>query len=715
MPLALQLNDKAGAWSGRWVSTTVGLIENPTDNSLPPNIRGKANYLDHATGYLIVHAQQNISNSNKTQSGFKHLIVYKAKSKSLYDKTNIIDSVPHYLEDGVTIDYYEFTYIGSWSNGNIADTSSSKRFNNGFTTWNNNLDLYGSGELTSYTAEEPFGTLRPTKGAINCLFEFSSYVKKEGVNYGQLLFTDFQLDINNMTPEEDREYYVRMAKGLSDILLYGHSNVDWREEVEKSSGGCDWKVDLDGTKNPNVLIKWTPQEGIQEYLDNGYYVHMSVGVIGFTTGEPTNFSEFNIIDGSDGSITTTYNDLLLKAQKGDDVPDFIQKVTNVFAKNNIELRFSLNYQKENDSGEIVRENTSICFARFSYAAERISKGILAGQADDGSTVEWGGSEDYNNDSADTSSDNYNSSSDEGTNDGSDFGDVTDSAVSIYQLTSAQLEQFKNYLWGDNFIQDIKLVNNNPMENIVGIKRFPISAGISGSGSVVVGNVDTGVSASICARTKTITKTISVPSHYKNFLDYAPYTSVSLYLPFVGVIEVDTNRVIGKSIQIKCSIDYVQGTCVYYVYDYKHCLLGQYSGMCAIDSPVTGNNNAQVTSAYVMGGGSTVASLATGNVLSATMTALSTAQVKHHYETKGSFNSACLGGANQNIVLVVDYPMYQNLSKFNHTKGRKCNLSKKISELKGYTVFNDSIDLSGIGGTKEEIEELKNLMIGGVYL
>lgn len=713
MSIAVQLNDKAGAWSGYWRLGPFD-VENANDDSLPPDIRGKATYLDHATGNLLVRAQKNVNDGGKVQSGYKGFIVYKAKSSRLQGLSrSIVDYVPHYLEDGVTIDYYEFTYFDGWWSGDL--TNLRDRFYNGFNVISKGLDLYGSGELTIPVAEEPYGSLIQVKGSINCLFEFSNYAKKSGVTYGQLVFGDFELDLNTMTPEEDRAYYVKMVKGLSDILLYGSTNVGWRDSVDKPNGGCDWKVDLDGTKNPNILIKWTPQEGIKEYLDNGYYVHMSVGVIGLTTGEPTNFSEFNIINGADGSITTTYNDLLLKAQKGDDVPDFIQKITNVFAKNNIELRFSLNYQKENESGEVVRENTSICYARFSYTAERISKGILNGQADDGSTVEWGGSEDYNNDSADTSSDNYNSSSDEGTNDGSDFGDVTDSAVSIYQLTSAQLEQFKNYLWGDNFIQDIKLVNNNPMENIVGIKRFPISAGISGSGSVVVGNVDTGVSASICARTRTITKTISVPSHYKNFLDYAPYTSVSLYLPFVGVIEVDTNRVIGKSIEIKCSIDYVQGTCVYYVYDYKHCLLGQYSGMCAIDSPVTGNNNAQVTSAYVMGGGSTVASLATGNVLSATMTALSTAQVKHHYETKGSFNSACLGGANQNIVLVVDYPMYQNLSKFNHTKGRKCNLSKKISELKGYTVFNDSIDLTGIGGTKEEIEELKNLMIGGVYL
>ena len=680
------------------------------DYGSKPNISelGKYEVVDAIDGILLRHNLPNSRNGNKIQSGFDQIAVWKLKTNKVVTHNNIVDTL--ILEDGTI---YQ-TYCNAWNKGDkTIYGGGSGSFSNYFSSYNDKLPINGSYSWDGLR-ESLDGEVKTIRGNGNISPDISNIYPKYDVEKPvPIVIRDFE-ESWLLDDSSKRSSWVDIVKSLSDILLHG-TNIGWREDVTKKQSGCDWKVDLDGTKNPNVLIKWTPQEGIQEYIDNGYYVHMSVGVIGFTTGEPTNFSEFNIIDGSDGAITTTYNDLLLKAQKGDDIPDFIQKLTNVFAKNNIELRFSLNYQKENESGEIVRENTSICFARFSYTAERISKGILDGQADDGSTVEWGGSEDYNNDSADTSSDNYNSTSDEGTNDGSDFGDVTDSAVSIYQLTSAQLEQFKNYLWGDNFIQDIKLVNNNPMENIVGIKRFPISAGISGSGSVVVGNVNTGVTASICTRTRTITKTISVPSHYKNFLDYAPYTSVSLYLPFVGVIEVDTNRVIGKSIEIKCSIDYVQGTCVYYVYDYKHCLLGQYSGMCAIDSPVTGNNNAQVTSAYVMGGGSTVASLATGNVMSATMTALSTAQVKHHYETKGSFNSACLGGANQNIVLVVDYPMYQNLSKFNHTKGRKCNLSKKISELKGYTVFNDSIDLTGIGGTKEEIEELKNLMIGGVYL
>lgn len=666
--------------------------------------------VDAIDGILLRHNLMN-ANNGKIQSGFDQIAVWKFKTNKVSTHRDIVDTL--ILEDGTI---YQ-TYCNGWYNGDKSKYgagSGATSFYNSFSGYNKDLPI----DRDSYTwdglRESLDGEFKTIRGNGRISPDISNIYPMYGDEKPvPIVIRDFEESWLSDDATK-RSSWVDVVKSLSDILLHG-TNIGWREDVTKKQSGCDWKVDLDGTKNPNILVKWTPQEGIQEFIDNGYYVHMSVGVIGITTGEPTNFSEFDIIDGTQGSITTTYNDLLLKAQHGDDIPDFIQKITNVFAKNNVELRFSLNYQKENENGEVSRENTSICYARFSYTGERISKGILEGQLDDGSTVEWGGSEEYNNDSADTSSDGYNDSKDDGTNDGKDFGDISDSAVSIYQLTSAQLTQFKNYLWGNEFIQDIKLVNSNPMENIVGIKRFPISAGISGSGSVVVGNVDTGVTANICKRTRTITKTISVPSHYNNFLDYAPYTSVSLYLPFVGVIEVDTNRVVGKSIEIKCSVDYVQGTCVYYLYDYKHCLLGQYSGICAIDSPVTGNNNAQVTSAYVMGGGSTAISLSTGNVLSATMTALSTAQVKHHYDTKGSFNSACLGGANQNIVLVIDYPMYQNLSKFNHTKGRKCNLSKKISDLKGYTVFNDSIDLTGVGGTREEIEELKNLMINGVYI
>ena len=186
MALAVQLKYKAGAWSGYW-SLGPSEVENANDNSLPPDIRGKATYLDHASGHLLVRSQKNVNDGGKVQSGIKGFTVYKAKSSKLQGLSrSIVDYVPHYLEDGVTIDYYEYTYFDGWWGGDL--THLRDRFYNGFTGSPKGLDLYGSGEQTIYVSEEPYGGTSPIKGVKNCLWEFSNYAKKSGVTYFSKIF-----------------------------------------------------------------------------------------------------------------------------------------------------------------------------------------------------------------------------------------------------------------------------------------------------------------------------------------------------------------------------------------------------------------------------------------------------------------------------------------------------------------------------------------------
>ena len=44
--------------------------------------------------------------------------------------------------------------------------------------------------------------------------------------------------------------------------------------------------------------------------------------------------------------------------------------------------------------------------------------------------------------------------------------------------------------------------------------------------------------------------------YNNFLDYEPYTNIMLYIPYVGFVELPTNRVMGKDLCIEYLIDFV---------------------------------------------------------------------------------------------------------------------------------------------------------------
>lgn len=56
----------------------------------------------------------------------------------------------------------------------------------------------------------------------------------------------------------------------------------------------------------------------------------------------------------------------------------------------------------------------------------------------------------------------------------------------------------------------------------------------------------------------------VAPNYNNFADYNGYTSIQVYLPFFGFIEISPNDVMGKYLQFRLQIDYRTGSAQYYI-------------------------------------------------------------------------------------------------------------------------------------------------------
>ena len=65
-------------------------------------------------------------------------------------------------------------------------------------------------------------------------------------------------------------------------------------------------------------------------------------------------------------------------------------------------------------------------------------------------------------------------------------------------------------------------------------------------------------------------------------------------------------------------------------------------------------------------------------------------------------------------VIIERPTYQELSQFNHTKGKMCNLSKTIGSLKGFTICDANIDLKGIAATEQEKQEISNILSSGFF-
>lgn len=287
-------------------------------------------------------------------------------------------------------------------------------------------------------------------------------------------------------------------------------------------------------------------------------------------------------------------------------------------------------------------------------------------------------------------------------------------TSTFHMTKERLVQLGQFLWGSSIFNEFSLINNNPIENIISCKAIPYA--ISGTTQeITLGNVKTGVNGEKISQnfSKQTIGSVSITEHYKNFLDYAPYTNVIIYLPYIGFKELDASLVMGKTLRIEYTLDVITGGCLAQIYVGK-IRLYEFTGNIGVDISITASNRAQVESAYISAGVGVISSAMSGNVTGAVNSIIGAATSQYHYSGTGNPSPSCVASTNRTCYVVIDRPQYQPLNAFNHTRGRMCCLSKTIGSLKGYTVCDGNVDISGISATDEEKEEIVNILSTGFF-
>ena len=322
------------------------------------------------------------------------------------------------------------------------------------------------------------------------------------------------------------------------------------------------------------------------------------------------------------------------------------------------------------------------------------------------------------------SDGYTKDDDNGYNDNKDKDDVDNDTnvlssgigvlTSTFHMTKERLVQLGQFLWSGSIFDQFSLINNNPIENIISCKAIPYA--ISGTTQeITLGNVKTGVNGEKISQnfSKQTIGSVAIAEHYKNFLDYAPYTNVIIYLPYIGFKELDASLVMGKTLKIEYTLDVITGGCLAQIY-VGNIRLYEFTGNIGVDISITASNRAQVESAYINAGVGVVSSAMSGNVTGAVNSIIGAATSQYHYSGTGNPSPSCVASTNRTCYIVIDRPQYQPLKAFNHTRGRMCCLSKTIGSLKGYTVCDGNIDISGIGATDEEKDEIVNILSTGFF-
>ena len=187
---------------------------------------------------------------------------------------------------------------------------------------------------------------------------------------------------------------------------------------------------------------------------------------------------------------------------------------------------------------------------------------------------------------------------------------------IYNPTLAQLNSLANYLWTDQTFLDtvinhLKQLLENPMDAVISLSLLPCSIPNGAPEAVKVMYINTGVSMAP-ATTQFVDVdcgTYSLEEFYGSALDYNPYTKVHCYLPYIGQVTLDTDEVMGRTLNVVYRIDIVTGMCAAMILVDQN-VLYQFSGHCAINMPI----NSADFSGYIgaaMTAGKMVAGIAAG--------------------------------------------------------------------------------------------------------
>lgn len=84
--------------------------------------------------------------------------------------------------------------------------------------------------------------------------------------------------------------------------------------------------------------------------------------------------------------------------------------------------------------------------------------------------------------------------------------------------------------------------------------------------------------------------MDIPKYFDSYLDYAPYTKIQVYLPFIGMQDIQVNLCMGGSISISYLINTFNGNCTAFITlkdaEGDKRVLNTATGNCAVHIPLT---------------------------------------------------------------------------------------------------------------------------------
>lgn len=293
-------------------------------------------------------------------------------------------------------------------------------------------------------------------------------------------------------------------------------------------------------------------------------------------------------------------------------------------------------------------------------------------------------------------------------------------IRLYNPTISQLQALSQYMWSTFDMNAWKKLFADPMDVFLGLSIIPCPVTTGVSSHIFVGNVDTGISVSTAASqwAKVDCGYLTIPSFSGSYLDYAPFTRVSIYLPYIGDRALDVDSVVGNTLHVVYYVDIITGACNAFI-EINGSVLYTFSGQCAITIPIASNDWSSAISAAVNTSIQIASAMATegATVPNMTMSMINTAisgDLKPTVSKSGAVSGMSGFLGIQKPYLTIIRPRQALPARQNSFMGYPSFITRTLSSLSGYTEIY-SIHLENVGATDVELNEIESLLKSGVIL
>ena len=314
------------------------------------------------------------------------------------------------------------------------------------------------------------------------------------------------------------------------------------------------------------------------------------------------------------------------------------------------------------------------------------------------------------------------------------------STTYYYMNATALNSFIKWFWNDT--GDLESILNNYISNmygdlkecISGVYHFPcpLSALCSTTGNkeIVIGRYQTGLTADFLQnppKNKLLGSVNLNDDEWKitnSFLDYDGYTTIAMYLPYLGVVDLPTKTVQKTKLSVYYAVD-VPSMQLKYTIKSNGLIVHEQVVQFGDDVPISlssGLQNVTNTVSAVTGMASDVALLGTmGGGKKAIASTLVHTVADAHTTTDGitvKGNSSGVMGkwGSLKCALIVTKPISKRPSNYAKIKGNLICDTYKLSSLTGLTICeNPRITFTNAKPTEKEIEEIYSYLEKGVIL